>query len=995
MKKTSITTILLCAVTTVALAQSRHYVNASATGGNNGLSWADAYINLQSALQAAQPGDEVWVAEGTYLPTADSDRGASFELPSGVGLYAGFAGTETGLDMRDWAAHPTFLSGDIGAPGDSTDNSYTVLYLFQPDSTTVVDGFTICHGVASGTAVATGPFDRAVSGGGLYVDAGNWDAFPNIRNCRFWHNTAQSYGAGAIVYGTSTARVTPRFEYCIFEANHSLKIGGGLARFGGSWVERGIDFLGCDFIGNRAVLTGGGMYYSDSQGPNAIGLDGCTFDHNVAGLNGGGAYFLTGKSGTSGFMLRNSSFLENIAGEGSAIVLFTNGNDFNGNAMIDSCIFSKNNSSINMSNAVSTIYADQLGTLGSTVKLSNTTFSENNSAEDIITLAWLDSKAELENLAITKNNSSGLIRLTTFSSFEISRSVFSSNNCNGSIASQSFSQSGNVCHYINCLFERNIASSPFDLAGGGSQVKSISIINSSFLYELRPESEFNYLMPSSVPYLLNFSNNILTDSLNMWFFRFGDVYLSQNSFGYFDCTDQFSNVTCGPGNLTGLDPMFRDTANGDYSLLPCSPLINAGSNAAAAGILTDITGAPRIQESTVDIGAYESPAFALAALPNILPACAGASGGAITISPENGCEPYTYNWQPAAGNGPEISSLPPGDYAYTVTDARGRKLTDTLSIFPAPSPQLAPVGQDLQCGSPLGGSATVAVTNGAAPYSFIWQDGAIDSLRAMLPAGQYQVTVTDRNGCTGAAQVTVGKQGNITLMVDGQPISCTGAADAAISAAPVNGKAPYQYLWSPAGSSDSLLTGLGPGAYTVTATDFYGCTATYTFTISDPPLLQAAVLAMHCSSLQSPNGIATAALSGGTPPHEYAWSNLGSTMTIGGLPPGIYTVTVTDAHGCTATASAEVKLVSGTVDLAGIQVQVWPNPMRERLALRAAGLPSGPWRFVLRDALGREVASADVAGDSAVLDVRDLSPGAYCWALEGAGGALARGKVLR
>jgi SprB repeat len=994
MKYIIIVIILFSGIATPAvLAQSRHYVHATATGGNSGLSWADAFTDLQTALGAAQPGDQVWVAEGTYLPTNSSDRAASFELSSGVALYGGFAGTETELSMRDWAAHPTVLSGDIGASGDSTDNSYTVLYLFQPDSSTVLDGFTVCHGVADGDAVAAGSFDRAVSGGGLYIDAGNWDAFPNIRNCWFWHNTALEYGAGVLVYGTSAARVTPRFEYCSFEANHSLNIGGGLARFGGSWVERGIDFQGCDFIGNRAALTGGGLYYSDSQGANAIGLDGCTFVHNVAGLNGGGAYFLTGKSGKSGFGLRKSKFLGNMAGEGSAIVLFTNGSLFDGDGVIDSCTFSKNISVFNNSNGISTIYADQWGNFGSKVILNNTLFEENISPSRIISLGWLDSKAELKNITIKNNNSSILVGLTSFSSCEISHTLFSSNRCNASIALHSFSKVNAECKYINCLFEKNEnVNSTLRLVGAMGPV--VSATNSSFLYEKRPASSYKFIQ-SAILFSLNFTNNLVTDSLNKFFFNIGDVYLSHNSFGYFDCADQFPNVTCGPGILSGLDPMFRDTANGDYSLLPCSPLINAGSNAAAAGILTDITGAPRIQESTVDIGAYESPAFALAAAPAILPACTGAPGGAITISPANGCEPYTYQWMPAAGNGPEITGLPPGSYSYTVTDARGRMLSDTLSIVTAPSPQISPLTQNIQCGSPLGGSATVSVSNGTAPYSFLWENAAIDSLRTMLPVGEYQVTVTDQNGCRDSVQMNITKQGNITLMVDGQPISCFGQIDASISAAPVNGKAPYQYLWSPTGSSDSLLTGLGPGMYTVTATDFYGCTASFTFNLSDPPLLQATVLTMPCSSLQSPNGIATANPNGGIPSYTYAWSNLGSTMSIGGLPPGTYTVTITDAHGCSATATAEVKLLSNTAELEDINVQVWPNPMREQLELRAAGLPGGEYRFALQDALGREVDSTAVQGERAVLDVRDLAPGVYSWSLEGWNGRLASGIALK
>jgi len=969
------------------------YVNHAAFGANNGLTWENAFVDLQNALQVAQAGDEIWVAEGTYFPTTTTDRTISFEPVSGTRLYGGFTGTETDLGQRDWAAHPAILNGDIGITGDSTDNSVNVLYLFQPDSNTVVDGFQIWHGVADNVNAAGDTRDREVCGGGLYINAGNWDAFATIRNCRFWHNTAIYNGGGAMLYGTSSASVAPRFVNCVFEDNHALVLGGGLARFGGSWAERGTDFSGCVFSHNSAKLRGGGLYYSDSQGPNTISLHNCTFEKNTALTSGGGAFFLTGKPGKSGLYILNTIFKSNIAPQGAALNVFTNGNVFDGEAVIDSCLFEKNISILGSGGDPSIIYADQFGTPGTLVKLTNSCIKENISDRHIVLISWYDANAEVSNNKINQNEALNLLSFDLLNSNEISRTVFSSNECIN-IVGHSFSSIDATLNFSNCLLEKNKLNYIFRLAAEAQNV-NMFINNTDFLKEEVPHEFINWSI-----YTLNFANNILTDSTPTSYFLANldsPTFLSHNSFRSFDCNNQNPLVTCGPNNLFGLNPMFRDTANGDYTLLPCSPLINAGSNVAAAGILTDITGTPRIQGGTVDIGAYEAPSFALATTPTILPACTGAPGGAITISPTNGCQPYTYQWLPSAGNGPEITDLPPGDYSYTVTDARGRKLSDTLNITTAQPPELSPLTHNIQCGSPLGGSATVSVSNGSAPYSFLWENAATDSLRAMLPAGNYQVTVTDHNGCHNSTQMTITKQGNITLMVDGEAISCFGASDAMISAAPVNGKAPFQYLWSPTGSNDSLLTDLGPGMYTVTATDFYGCTATFTFTLSDPGLLQASILTMPASSIQSPNGIATANVSGGTAPHTYAWSNSGSTMTIGGLPPAIYTVTVTDANGCSTTATAQVKLVSSSTEIADLTVQVWPNPMRERLELQVPGLPTGTYRFVLRDALGRALAGGgvDVLGGRAVLDVRDLVPGAYSWSLEGRNGVLARGKVVK
>src|SRR5262249_27029851 len=96
------------------------YVRSSATGANNGSSWAAAYPDLQSALAAAGPGDEVWVAVGTYKPTAGTDRNATFQLKSGVNVRGGFDGAELSPSERPADPDPqsadpatdTILSGD-------------------------------------------------------------------------------------------------------------------------------------------------------------------------------------------------------------------------------------------------------------------------------------------------------------------------------------------------------------------------------------------------------------------------------------------------------------------------------------------------------------------------------------------------------------------------------------------------------------------------------------------------------------------------------------------------------------------------------------------------------------------------------------------------------------------------------------------------------------------------------------------------------------------
>lgn len=459
-------------------------------------------------------------------------------------------------------------------------------------------------------------------------------------------------------------------------------------------------------------------------------------------------------------------------------------------------------------------------------------------------------------------------------------------------------------------------------------------------------------------------------------------------------------VTCGPNNLFNLDPMFRDTAAGDYSLLPCSPLINAGSNAAAAGILTDIAGSPRILEGTVDIGAYEAPAFALASPPQVGPACAGDANGSISVSPAFGCEPYAYQWLPAAGNGPELDGLSPGNYLLTLTDGSGRQILDTITVGIAPQPSVALAATDVPCGSTLGGTLSASVSSGTPPFHYTWNPaGADTSFLAQLSPLDYQLSVTDANGCLGTASASIGLQGLLTLMVDGALVSCHGASDGWLSATPVTGAAPFHWLWDGWPGTDSIAQPLAPGLYAVTVSDAYGCTAAFAFPpMTEPQALSATAGTEPQTDAAMPNGVAiVTTTSGGTMPYGYAWSTGEMGQFITGLEAGTYTVTVTDAHGCTASLEVTVELMVGTGGPALRALLIFPNPSADWAEIV---LPENfpAHNLELTDASGRVVKALAVAPQTGAyrLNLSELPGGEYLVTLRGKQASeLMTGKILK
>lgn len=280
---------------------------------------------------------------------------------------------------------------------------------------------------------------------------------------------------------------------------------------------------------------------------------------------------------------------------------------------------------------------------------------------------------------------------------------------------------------------------------------------------------------------------------------------------------------------------------------------------------------------------------------------------------------YIYSWTTSNGSIlsdpllPEITVGSPGLYVLTIFNTElGCYNANFIQINGASGLPIANAGNNdvLPCSGgevTLSGSASSTGSN----FSYEWttQNGNIisdpNNIEIEVDApGTYILHVTNTaNGCTATDEVIVDVDNTVDYTSSVSQIRCNGAADGAITIDQTN----YSYSWSN-GATTNSVSGLSVGTYEVTITNSAGCTATQSFTITQPAVLTATFTGTDTENATSNDGTATAAPSGGTAPYNYIWSNGATTATITGLAPGSYSVTITDAKGCVTTGSYAINV---------------------------------------------------------------------------------------
>jgi gliding motility-associated-like protein len=293
--------------------------------------------------------------------------------------------------------------------------------------------------------------------------------------------------------------------------------------------------------------------------------------------------------------------------------------------------------------------------------------------------------------------------------------------------------------------------------------------------------------------------------------------------------------------------------------------------------------------------------------------CANSTDGSVSVTATGGTGILGYKWSaPTNPTTLQVQNIAGGTYSVTITDAN-LCTTTAIAIVSSPAaivPQITTT--DALCNGAATGTAVEAATGGTGALQYSWGI-PVQSVggKVLLSAGAYSPTITDANGCTTVANLTIGEPASIVSNTTATNVICYGAANGRITLAPQGGKSPFGYAWSGTSSNGAEVQNLAPGNYTCTITDANGCTSTTSRSITQPDSITKSAQVTHLKCFQDASGKLNATASGGTGAMTLKWSSVSQTVSNTGLASGLsagrYTLQVQDANNCTAYLTVELK----------------------------------------------------------------------------------------
>ena len=385
------------------------------------------------------------------------------------------------------------------------------------------------------------------------------------------------------------------------------------------------------------------------------------------------------------------------------------------------------------------------------------------------------------------------------------------------------------------------------------------------------------------------------------------VTVTENPSCTFVCNVNIQEQTC---NLS---------ASADGTNVLCNAGTDGTATATATGNLVPVTylwsnGATTVSITGLTAGTYtvtvtETPTCTAVASytvtePTLLDAVCnktnattiGGNQGTATVNATGGTAPYTYLWSNDLVIA-SISGLTAGTYSVTVTDNNGCTANCMVTVQePGCNLSATATGTDVSCNGGNDGTATAIVTGNLVPVTYLWSNSATTASISGLVTGTYIVTVTEVSTCTAVTSYTVTEPIVLTVSAVATDALCNGG-NGSILVSASGGTSPY---------SGKGTFSEAAGYYAYTVSDANGCSATASATVAEPTILVVICNHTDATSIGGADGTVSGIATGGAAPYTYLWSNGEITANITGLTAGTYSLTVTDANGCTVNCSTTV-----------------------------------------------------------------------------------------
>ncbi|MDQ3016774.1 MAG: OmpA family protein [Bacteroidota bacterium] len=336
-----------------------------------------------------------------------------------------------------------------------------------------------------------------------------------------------------------------------------------------------------------------------------------------------------------------------------------------------------------------------------------------------------------------------------------------------------------------------------------------------------------------------------------------------------------------------------------------------------------------------------------------------------------GKEPYRYQWS----SGVTTETIPPvkgGLFTLTITDATGHTATTAITID-APLPlELTTTAESATSLNGSNGRAIATAKGGKEKYSYLWDNGEKSSRAEKLNAGTHVVTVTDNNGCTTSASVSISEniQPIVAKIKHVGDLNCTGEKSASLSVEVNGGKEPFTYVWQGNGGewTTATISNLGAGSYTLVIKDAAGTSSNLTHEITEPEKLVVTASDIASASTGNADGELKLKVTGGKMPYSYAgkaWPANSTSLQVTNLSPGNHKLIVSDANGCSAEVSVDIK-----EEILPLSVSI-----RESNQILCAGASQGSLEAVAKG--GKAPYAYSWSNGSASASITNVSAGKY------------------